>query len=59
MIQNIPTTTVEVVYIIKLMSKATVIVAVGIPLALIKSALAGWPPVADGVIAEKNWSDAA
>jgi hypothetical protein len=58
-IQKRPITTVDVVYIIKLISKATVIVAVGIPLAPIKSALAGCPPVADGVIAEKNWSDAA
>ena len=41
------------VYMIRFTSNAAITVVVGIPSFIIKNALAGCPPDADGVIAEK------
>ena len=49
----IPIVIMEAVYITRLSSSATALTAAGTPSAIMKNALAGWPPVADGVMAEK------
>ena len=49
----IPRTIIEIVYIIRFKTRAAEAIPVGIPSLIIKKALAGCPPVADGVIAEK------
>ena len=53
-----PTTIMEIVYNARLSKSAIVTTAVGILSSIMKKALAGWPPVADGVIAEKYISAA-
>jgi len=46
------------VYMIRLRRRAVMTAVTGIPSCIIKNALAGWPPDAEGVIAEKYTSAA-
>ena len=46
------------VYITRFKSNAMADTAAGVPYLSMKISAAGWPPVADGVIAEKNMSEA-
>ena len=53
-----PTIKILSVYMIKFIRSITVAAAPGMPSSIIKNAVAGWPPEADGVIAEKYTSAA-
>ena len=55
-IETIPTVKSASVYITRLISNATVVAYPGMPSFIIKYALAGCPPDAEGVIAEKYTS---
>jgi hypothetical protein len=50
---SIPKTMIERVYIIRFRISVAVTIPIGMPSLVIKKALAGCPPVADGVMAEK------
>ena len=53
MTDNIPNTMIERVYIIRFRISVAVTIPIGMPSLIMKKALAGCPPVADGVMAEK------
>ena len=52
-IEMSPSTTMDIVYIARFRMRVAVTMPPGMPSRIMKNALAGWPPVADGVMAEK------